>query len=115
MCQDEKVIELILSNLIYNSIKYSPEHTSIHIGITQNKTDTTFVVKDNGIGIPQKEQKNIFNPYFRAENVLSTQGTGIGLSIVKSHLDNLGGTIRFESKEHVGTTFTVTIPNKAQN
>jgi signal transduction histidine kinase len=113
LCQDEKVVELILSNLVYNAIKYSPENSTIHIGITQNKKNTIFIVKDNGIGIPQKEQKYVFNPYFRAENVLTTQGTGIGLSIVKSHLENLGGTIRFKSKENIGTTFTITIPNEA--
>ena len=112
--QDEKTIELILSNLVYNSIKYSPENTTIYIDINQYKNDTEFIVKDSGIGIPEKDQKNIFNRYFRAENVLLTQGTGIGLNIVKKHLENLGGTISFKSKENVGTTFTISIPNKTQ-
>lgn len=111
--QDEKIIELTLSNIVHNAIKYSAENTVIDIIITQNATETTFKVTDNGMGIPEKDQKNIFNRYFRAENVLLVQGTGIGLNIVKNHLENLGGTISFVSKENKGTTFTIKIPNKA--
>ena len=111
--QDEKIVELALSNLVHNAIKYSPESNIIDITIEQDKTFTTFKVSDQGIGIPKKDQKNIFNRYFRAENVLTTQGTGIGLNIVKHHLENLGGSISFVSKENKGSTFTFKIPNKA--
>lgn len=114
LTQDEKTIELALSNLVHNAIKYSSEHTDVTIKITQNSKDTIFEISDSGIGIPEKDQKNIFNRYFRSENVLTTQGTGIGLNIVKSHIENLGGSISFKSKEHVGSTFILTIPNKAQ-
>jgi PAS domain S-box-containing protein len=111
--QDEKILELSLSNIIYNAIKYSSENTVIDITISQNKNTTIFKVKDNGIGIPKKDQKNIFNRYFRAENVLLMQGTGIGLNIVKDHLENLNGTISFESIEHQGSIFTIELPSKA--
>lgn len=111
--QDEKTLELSLSNIVHNAIKYSPEHTNIDIKISQNDKNTVFRIKDNGIGIPEAEQKNIFNRYFRAENVLNIQGTGIGLNIVKGHLENLGGTIEFTSKEHEGSVFKITLPNKA--
>lgn len=111
LTQDEKIIELTLSNVLHNAIKYSPEHTIITIDINQNETITTFKISDNGIGIPEKDQKNIFNRYFRAENVLNTEGTGIGLNIVKSHLENLDGTIEFTSEENKGSIFTITIPN----
>lgn len=111
--QDEKILELALSNIVHNAIKYSPEHTAIDIKVVQNETNTIFKIKDSGIGIPKKEQKNIFNRYFRAENVLNIQGTGIGLNIVQSHLENLGGTVNFTSEEHKGSLFTVTLPNKA--
>jgi PAS domain S-box-containing protein len=113
MYQDEKCVELALSNLVHNAIKYSPENTLVDIKVCQDETTTTFKIKDNGIGIPVKDQKNIFNRYFRAENALLTQGTGIGLNIVKSHLENLGGTIKFESEENMGSEFTITLPNKA--
>lgn len=112
--QDEKILELALSNLTYNAIKYSSENTIIDIDISQNETTTIFKIKDNGIGIPEKDQKNIFNRYFRAENALLMQGTGIGLNIVKDHLENLNGSIIFESTEHKGSTFTIELPNKAQ-
>lgn len=111
--QDEKIVELALSNLVHNAIKYSPEEATIDIDIKQDKTYTFFKVSDEGIGIPVADQKQIFNRYFRAENALLTQGTGIGLNIVKSHLENLGGIISFESEEHKGSTFTIQIPNKA--
>lgn len=113
MYQDEKILELSLSNIIYNAIKYSPEYALIDINISQNKNTTIFKVKDTGMGIPEKDQKNIFNRYFRAENALLMQGTGIGLNIVKDHLDNLNGTISFESTEHKGSTFIIELPNKA--
>lgn len=111
--QDEKSMVLILSNLLNNAIMYSKAHQPITIMVSQNETTTTIKIKDEGIGIPLKDQKNIFDRYFRAENVSTTQGTGIGLNIVKNHLENLGGSITFESEEHKGTTFTVTLPNKA--
>ena len=111
--QDEKIVELALSNLVHNAIKYSPEHSQISIQINQDKTTTTFSVKDNGIGIPEKDQKQIFNRYFRSENALLIQGTGIGLNIVKSHLNNLGGEINFFSAENKGSTFTIKLPNTA--
>lgn len=112
--QDEKSIQLIFSNLLHNAIKYSSEGSVIDLHIKQDNALTTLTIKDKGIGIPKKDQKNIFDRYFRAENVINIQGTGIGLNIAKSHLENLGGTIRFESKENIGTTFIITFPNTAQ-
>lgn len=113
--QDEKTIELALSNLLNNAIKYSKENSHINIVINQDSKNTSFTIIDHGIGIPEKEQKNIFNRYFRAENALNVQGTGIGLNIVKSHIENLGGSISFQSKEHIGSTFTFSVPNVFKN
>jgi PAS domain S-box-containing protein len=112
LIQDEKTLELALSNLVHNAIKYSPENTTIQLKVKQDAINTTFIIIDNGIGIPENDQKNIFNRYFRAENALLNQGTGIGLNIVKTHLENLGGTISFESEENKGSTFTITIPTQ---
>jgi len=107
---DEKVLELVLTNLVNNAIKYSPENTNIDIHVSKKGKWLTISVEDQGIGIPEKEQKFIFNRYFRAENALLNQGTGIGLNIAKSHLENLGGDITFDSQENIGTTFKVTLP-----
>ena len=108
--QDEKFLELALSNVVYNAIKYSPQNTTIDLEIYKNQQKIFFKVTDQGVGIPEKEQKFIFNRYFRAENVLNEQGTGIGLNIVKSHLENLGGTIYFSSEENKGSVFTFELP-----
>jgi len=108
--QDEIILELILSNLMYNAVKYSPENSTIDLKIIKNGKNIQFIIIDKGIGIPLNDQKYIFNRYFRAENALNTQGTGIGLSIVKAHVENLGGTISFKSKEHKGSVFTLKLP-----
>lgn len=107
---DEKVLELVLSNLVNNAIKYSPENTTIDLKVIHKEKRLQITIIDQGIGIPKKEQKFIFNRYFRAENALLNQGTGIGLNIAKSHLENLGGDITFESKENQGSSFTIEIP-----
>ena len=58
----------------------------------------------------EKDQKHLFNRYFRAVNVLTYPGTGIGLNIAKVHLENLGGNIKFKSKENQGSVFIVELP-----
>tara|TARA_R110001583_G_scaffold15501_2_gene63831 strand:- start:10962 stop:12194 length:1233 start_codon:yes stop_codon:yes gene_type:complete len=108
--QDEKILELILSNLLHNAIKYSSENTKIDFKIKSYAEGFIFEIKDEGIGIPFKDQKHIFERYFRAENALTNQGTGIGLNIVKGHLESLGGTIKFISVKDEGTTFIVKLP-----
>jgi PAS domain S-box-containing protein len=108
--QDEKVLENILSILIYNAIKYSPENSEIDLRISKNAKNIIFTIKDQGMGIPINDQKFVYNRYFRGENALNIQGTGIGLNIVKEHLKNLGGTINFISTENKGSIFFVELP-----
>jgi PAS domain S-box-containing protein len=108
--QDEKIVELVLSNLLNNAIKYSPENTTIDFKIKFKSNQYVFEIKDQGIGIPFEDQKHIFERYFRAENALTNEGTGIGLNIVKGHLESLGGSIEFISVKDRGTTFTVKLP-----
>jgi len=107
---DEKILELVLSNLLHNAIKYAPENTTIDIKVTQENNNLAIHVIDQGIGISSKDQVHIFDRYFRADNALLIQGTGIGLNICKQHLENLGATINFISVENSGSTFTVNIP-----
>lgn len=109
---DEKTLELVLSNLVHNAIKYSPEDCVIDLQVETQKDGLVLKVIDQGIGIPEQEQKHIFNRYFRAGNALLTQGTGIGLNIAKQHLENLGASLKFTSKENNGSTFTVYIPRE---
>lgn len=109
---DEKILELVLSNLVGNAVKYSGEDTRVTIEGEHENDLLTLHIKDQGIGIPKADQKHIFNRYFRAENALLTQGTGIGLNIAKTHLENLGGQISFSSEPGEGTVFTIQIPTK---
>lgn len=110
--QDEKILELVLNNIMYNAIKYSPENTEIDLEISKKTNNIIFKITDKGMGIPINDQKFIFKRYFRAENVLNIQGTGIGLNIVKSHLEKLGGTINFKSTENKGSEFIIELPIK---
>jgi len=108
--QDEKIIELVLSNILGNAIKYSPENTTIKFEVLVKDNIIFFIIQDEGRGIPKKDQKHIFERYFRAENALLDQGTGIGLNISKTHLENMGGKISFSSEESKGTVFKIEVP-----
>ena len=77
------------------------------------KEDSLLIkVKDTGIGIPKEQQDKIFEKLFRADNVkeTDTEGTGLGLYVVKSIIENCGGKVWFESKENKGTTFYALMP-----
>ncbi len=107
--QDKKIVEIIIRNILYNAIKYSLDNTKIRIIVTTNKY-ITVIIEDKGIGIPKEAQKHIFDRFFRAKNALCFQGTGIGLNIVKHHLNELNGSIRIESIENKGTTAIIKLP-----
>jgi hypothetical protein len=107
---DYKIITIILTNLLYNAIKYTNEDGSIKVEIKSNKKNIYFTIEDNGIGIPINEQNLIFTRFFRAKNALYYPGTGIGLNIVKGYIQNLNGAISFESTENKGTIFKIQLP-----
>ena len=96
--------------LFYLAEELNQEDTEIDLKVDLMADKIIIHVKDQGIGIPEKDQKHIFDRYFRAENVLTTQGTGIGLNMIKAHVENLGGSIFFISKQNKGSTFTVELP-----
>lgn len=108
--QDREKIRNVLINLISNAIKYSPENTTITLRSFVGPTQVRLEVEDQGMGIPEADQKHLFERFFRAHNVINLQGTGLGLNIVKRYLDLMGGDISFKSIENKGTTFIVTLP-----
>jgi signal transduction histidine kinase len=108
---DAKIIQIILSNLLNNAIKYSEEGDKILIRTEQNGDHIEISVEDQGIGIPEAEQRLIFKRFFRASNVMYQPGTGIGLNIVKGYVQGLNGEIDFESREGEYTRFKVKLPN----
>lgn len=109
---DRQLMYIVVQNLITNAIKYTPAKGAISVGYERRGRSLIFTVADTGYGIPKASQKNIFQKLYRADNVRSkvTDGTGLGLYIVKSILDHTGGSIGFTSEENHGTTFTVTLP-----
>ncbi|MEO8147819.1 MAG: PAS domain-containing sensor histidine kinase [Bacteroidia bacterium] len=112
--QDKKILRNIMFNLLSNAMKYSADEKEIDITVGLNKDRLSIAVKDYGIGIPEEEQKNMFKNFFRAHNTINIQGTGLGLIIVKKYVDLFNGTITFESKQGIGTTFTVEIPRNSK-
>ena len=110
VCMDEKMLRHIINNLLSNAIKYSPNSDKVIFDLICQPQQAILRFQDFGIGIPIAEQNQLFESFYRAENVGSIPGTGLGLPIVKRSVDLHGGTITFDSKINVGTTFTVTLP-----
>ena len=116
---DSLHLQKILLNLLSNAVKYTPEGGKISLKIEEKqmrdgKMQICFVVADSGIGMTQEFMERIFQPFERAEDSRSSRiaGTGLGMAIVKSIVDMMGGEIRVESRTGQGSTFTVTLPMK---
>jgi len=109
--QDKIILRNIILNLLSNAIKYSDEHSEIQLTIKVSGTLFTITIKDDGIGIPENDQKNLYGKFYRAKNATNIQGTGLGLNIVKKYVTLLDGQIDFVSTPK-GTTFTLRIPAK---
>jgi len=108
---DKKLLRNILINLVSNAAKFSQEDLPIDIIAKADTTTATLTVKDHGIGISEKDQKHLFNMFYRASNVTNIQGTGLGLHIVKRYLDLMKGTVNLRSALGKGTSITITFPN----
>jgi signal transduction histidine kinase len=107
---DEKLLHHILTNLLINAIKYSEDGSPVEFTAICQPPKIIFQIRDRGIGIPQQDWQRLFEPFHRASNVGSRQGTGLGLTIVKQCVDLHGGAIVFDTKVGEGTLFTVTLP-----
>jgi PAS domain S-box-containing protein len=107
---DEKLLRLILSNLISNALKYSPPGNPVEIHLSAHQGHIQLTVQDRGIGIPPEDLQYLFDLFHRAHNVGTTPGTGLGLAIVKKAVDLHGGTVEVQSEVGMGTQFTVTLP-----
>lgn len=111
---DPKLMRIVFQNLLSNAVKYTPDKGNVSLDISVISKDVKITVKDSGMGIPSYQQKNIFTKLFRADNAREkeTDGTGLGLYIVKSVIEQFGGKVGFKSVENKGTTFYATIPTK---
>lgn len=111
---DSEKIKAAMHNLIDNAIKYSPEGKTVTIGAAVVGSEMHITISDQGYGIPKDQQHRVFEKFFRGKNVVKveTEGSGLGLTIVKDIVDKHDGKIFFESTEGKGTTFTIALPLK---
>ncbi len=105
---DKNILKNILFNLLSNAVKYSEKLIICKIKLVNDLVE--FQITDQGMGIPKEEQIYMFDRFFRASNVETIQGTGLGLNIVKQYTELLNGSIHFESEVNKGTTFFVNLP-----
>lgn len=109
---DPLLFKEIVINLATNAIKYTPENGTVIIKVQRRGDNIITSVSDSGWGIPEASQKDIFSKFFRAQNIVKreTNGTGLGLYLVKGLVDALEGKIWFKSEEGKGTVFSVSLP-----
>ncbi len=111
---DKEILRNVLINLLSNALKYSGEGSVVRFVTEIFHGRIAITVKDEGLGIPESEQKHLFERFFRARNATNVQGTGLGLNIVKRYLDLMNGTIEYDSRENEGTTFIVLLPRERE-
>ncbi|HYO89163.1 MAG TPA: GAF domain-containing sensor histidine kinase, partial [Candidatus Limnocylindrales bacterium] len=109
---DIEQFERALGNLVENGLKYTPAGGRVHFSAQANGSSVLFEVRDTGVGIPPQIQPNVFDRFFRGHQagVEAVEGTGIGLSLVKTVVENHRGTVWFESEVGAGTRFFVQVP-----
>lgn len=107
---DQNLLKNCVINLITNAIKYSGEDTFIEFLTEITNEHCIITIKDNGIGIPDADQKHLFEAFFRAHNTGNIPGTGLGLNIVARYASLMNGQIKFKSNINQGTIFTITFP-----
>ncbi len=107
---DKMLLHSILSNLLANGIKYSPQGGEVELTLRCDRTQAIFQVRDRGIGIPPSDLPHLFEAFRRGSNIETIPGTGLGLTVVKKCVDLHRGSITVASELERGTTFTVTLP-----
>jgi PAS domain S-box-containing protein len=109
---DAQMLRQVLQNLVSNSIKYTPRGGRIDVAITNDGAEVRCAVTDTGIGVPEEARARLFEKFFRAENVskVETEGTGLGLYIVRLIVERAHGRIWFEPAESGGSRFLIALP-----
>lgn len=109
---DLNLLKNCIINLIANAIKYSGENTFIEFNTEIGKNGCIITIKDNGIGIPETDQKHLFEAFCRAHNTGNIPGTGLGLNIVARYARLMQGSVAFKSSVNKGTIFTISFPQQ---
>lgn len=111
---DQRLFHISISNLVSNAVKYCREGGTVFVAFKVENSKVVITIADSGIGVPVNELPNLFNKFFRATNAKlhKTEGTGLGLYIVKQSVEQMGGTISVDSEENVGTEFMIELKMK---
>lgn len=119
---DLAIFGMLVENVLSNAVKYSPEGSTIRVNVRRKYSNKKFkyirlVIADEGYGIPYEQQSKVFTKLFRADNIqtMETNGNGLGLYLVKSLMESIGGKVSFVSKEGKGTTFYLDFPKEGMS
>jgi signal transduction histidine kinase len=107
---DERLLQPILTNLLSNAVKYSEPGACVRFAVERNSAEVVCIIRDEGIGIPEEDQKMLFSAFHRGANVGSRPGTGLGLLLVKRCVELHYGKVWIQSEIGRGTTVTVRLP-----
>ena len=109
---DPKLTRNIIINLISNAVKFSEENKKIYFRTIIDNKNIVIEIQDEGIGISKEDQMHLFERFFRGQNAINIQGTGLGLNIISKYLELMNGYIEIQSEINIGTTFKITFPYK---
>lgn len=109
---DPQLLRQVVLNLVSNAIKYTPTGGRLEVSVQRHYGMVHWVVRDTGIGIPKGAQSRLFEKFYRADNavVMETEGTGLGLHLVRIIVERFNGRVWCESEEGGGSTFQFTLP-----
>jgi PAS domain S-box-containing protein len=109
---DFRILQLILTNLLENALKYSPKGKAIDFTVACHPKEVIFKIKDRGIGIKESDLQQLFKPFYRGKNVDNIPGHGLGLAVVKKLVELSNGQINVKSQLGIGTEFIISLPKQ---
>ncbi len=107
---DEKLLLLALTDVLINAVEYSSDGVPVEITLANSGNQASIRISDQGLGIPPDEQRQVFDLFYRASNVKSQNGYGLGLAVVQRVIDLHKGSVRIDSAPGQGTTVTINLP-----
>lgn len=109
---DAEKLQLVLSNVLSNSVKFSNASSLVEVRVERESDELVIIIKDHGIGINKEKMASIFNRFERIETNINSvnQGSGLGLSVAKTYVDSMNGTIEVASETDCGTMVTIKLP-----
>ena len=114
LISDSALLEQVWTNLIQNAVKFSDPQSTIHISVWETADAAFFEIRDHGIGMTEEDLQHIFDRFYQADRSRSSEGVGLGLSLVRRILDMLGGSVKVTSVLHEGSVFRISIPNMSR-